>query len=393
MPRALTILCLIVACHAAAGDLDPRDRAPWTGWPERELPTTPPTEVGMVLTPVWTLDCGEDSDVLVGRIVAATPAPDGRVVLVDQQLVQALVIDPRGNVERALGRRGEGPGEVAGAFRAVALDDGRIGICQGMEQPGLILPAKADLVFLDQAGDPAGVWQLAGEPASVPVCNVRSVRHAAGRVLAATYHLEARQTMDCTITRELSVLIQPDGARTVVASEHVESTLTTETDERENYEAFADGRADIHPDGTVAYAPLRDRWLVAVQSPDGNGVVYKRPWTQPPRNEAQREFARGEYGVAMILDHEPVLNRLRWSRDGCLWVESTAVTPAPGAIACFDEITPDGTLARRIHLEAPGATEGDQLLLLEDGRFVLLHAFSPTTESDTSPAVTLYEAR
>jgi hypothetical protein len=134
----------------------------------------------------------------------------------------------------------------------------------------------------------------------------------------------------------------------------------------------------------VALAPERDRWLVSIREPDGSGVNLERPWTMPERTPEQAEAARKIVGDdrSPIGDHEPAVGRVRWRPDGHLWVEPGGVAPAAGAMACFDELSPGGVLLRRVQLVVPGAGERDRLVIMEDGRFVLLHGFEDAGEDD-----------
>ena len=84
------------------------------------------------------------------------------------------------------------------------------------------------------------------------------------------------------------------------------------------------------------------------------------------------------------LDHEPLVGRVRWRPNENLWVEPFGVKPQEEAIACFDEVSSEGVLLRRVHVVVPGSKPEDELLLLEDGRFVLLSGFGAPAEEGGS---------
>ncbi len=382
---------LLVATSFALAQTEPVE--PWHHWPVRELAADPPSTETVVLQEVWRLDCAADTDPLIGKIVAASPGLDGRVLLVDRQTDHVLVVGPDGAIERVAGQAGEGPGELNGLYRAVALADGRIGRTGGVRSPTYIFPATGELVLIDPAGDPAGTWRLTGEPGSVPVCMVREVRCARPHVLVASLRPLVSADRVFTDLKELALVSPPDGARQVLArSVRRTEVRVTAVSEQDAYEPFADGRCDVHASGRVAFAPERDRWLVCVREPDGAGTVLQRPWAPVRRDEAQLEAAMKEHGVerGLVLDHEPALGRVRWRPDGRLWVEPGGVAPTDGALACFDEVSAEGALSRRVRVVVPDATTGDRLLLMEDGRFVVLRGFAP--DSEATPVVILLEA-
>ncbi|MBD3221626.1 hypothetical protein GF314_10325 [bacterium] len=377
MRRTLPMLILLFLVRAAlAADLAPI--ALHDGWPVRDLPADPPEEVTLATEVVWTLDCGDQAETLVGRLRHAAAGHDGRLFLADTQMGHVLQISPEGEVEAARGREGEGPGEFKGLYRVMQLPDGRLGAVGGAPAPTFVIGLRGELVFIDADDDPASHWLVGGDPGSVPTTAVRDLRQAGGRLLVVTDRTQVSPP-EMTQVRELSLLEAPDGARTVIARQ----LWTTAMDdvafhERDQFSALAYGRCDLAADGRVAVAPERDRWLVAVGEPGGTGVVWHRPIAGPVRSDDQREAAREEQGVAdltQICERDPVIGRVRWRPDGRLWVEPRGVAPRPGCVACFDEITADGHLARRVHLAVDGAPEHGRLQLLPDGRMVWFEGF------------------
>ena len=339
----------------------------------------------VTLHAVWRLDCGEDADPVVGKIVSAAPGLAGRVLLVDSQLCQVLVIGPEGDVERTVGRCGEGPGELSGAYRALQLADGRIGIAGGIAAPGLQFGGQGRVVLLDEEGVPAATWRVGGEQDGVPICSLRELRHAAGHVLAVTARKTGTPPKFVDI-REVSLIDPVDGARTVILRDLQTDDMTQALQERPTVEPLASDRSDVSACGRVALAPERDRWLVVVRNPDGSGLALERPWAFVARSAADITQVRRALGdpaeYIEVLEDHPAIGRLRWRPDGCLWVEPGGPTDAPGAFACFDEISATGELLRRVRVVVPNAAEDDELLLLEDGRFVLLRGFAAAADDE-----------
>ena len=390
----MSAICVLTAAANAHAELLPI--TPHTAWPTRPVPERAPAEVTLPLQQIWRLECGDNSEPLIGDIVSVAAAPDGRVLLVDGQLCHVLVVSAQGKVERTVGRCGDGPGELTGAFRAVSLPDGRMGIADGGDAPGIKFGARGNIVILDRDDLPAGELMAGGDPGGVPVCVPRDVRSATGRVLAVTYRAQV-QPPKMTSVLELSLLDAASGEREIVARQlHSLALGQPVTDERDTYEPFASGRCDLSATGRLAMAPERDRWLVAVREVDGAGFVLERPWRSVDRGPAAKEEARRQLGsdTAHIFETEPAIGLVRWRPDGHLWVEPLGAELPPGVVACFDEFTPDGALVRRVSLAVPGAAADARLLVLEDGRLALLEGFGrePSEEAgDLAPAVTLLE--
>jgi hypothetical protein len=403
-PRNRTLL-LISAFMAAFGALTAAANAhaellplaPHTAWPTRPVPERAPAEVTLPLQQIWRLECGDNTEPLIGDIVSVAAGPDGRVLLVDGQLCHVMVVSADGKVERTVGRCGNGPGELTGAFRAVTLPDGRMGIADGCDAPGIQFGTRGNIVILDRDDLPVGELMAGGDPGGVPVCVPRDVRSAAGRILAVTYRAQV-QPPKMTSVLELSLLDAASGEREIAARQlHTTDMTEPAINERDAYEPFASGRCDLSATGRLAMAPERDRWLVAVREGDGTGFVLERPWRSVGRSAAAREEARRQLGsdTSRIFETEPAIGLVRWRPDGHLWVEPLGAELPPGVVACFDEFTPNGALVRRVYLAVPGAAADARLLVLEDGRLALLEGFGrePSEDAgDLAPAVTLLVA-
>jgi len=369
---------------------------PYHDWPVIQAPADPPRHETLTLQPVWQLDCGEDAEHLIGKIVSAAPGLDGRVLLVDRQLCQVMVMGIDGEVEETVGRCGEGPGEFEGCFRVFQLLDGRIGVASGTDSPDILFDSQGKVILLNMVGDPAGVWLAGGDPCDMPLTSVREMRYAGGGVLTVTQRIHFSPPIFRTL-REIGLLDPATGERVPVVRHVREANIKSEDTEYTIFEPLANGRADVDALGRIAFAPERDQWKLAIREPDGSGVVISRPFEAVERTEEDFEVVLeelGDGGYEMADDH-PMIRRIRWRPDGNLWVEPWGVKPADNALACFDEIGPAGGSLRRVHLTVPGARQGDEVLLMEDGRFVLLRGFGEPDEGedleDVSPAVMLLE--
>ena len=165
--------------------------------------------------------------------------------------------------------------------------------------------------------------------------------------------------------------------------------------ERDRFENLAHGRCDLAADGRIAFATERDRWRVAVGEPGGTGEIWQRSLPAVERTAAERETAREDLGVEELdrtCERQPLIRRIRWRPDGRLWVEPWGVAPRPGCMACFDEISADGGVLRRIHLAADVDAAHGHLQLLGDGRLVWYEGFGWREESFAgSPRVCLLD--
>lgn len=389
--RAAVFVWVLALSRWAGAELPPIE--PYRNVAPRVVAADIPVEV-VTLHREWRFDCSDDEQVVVGKIVSAAPASDGRVLLVDSQQCQVLVIAPNGAVERVVGRRGPGPGELIGAFRAVQISSDRIGIVAGADAPIVMIGSRGNIVWLDDNGDPAGEYLAGGDPGTVPVCVLRELRYAGSGLLVATYRCEVEYPM-MSLVLELAVLDARSGAREIVARKCNRMDIRDEAmREVDGYEPFSGGRCDISRAGRLALAPERDQWLLAVRNVDGSWVVLERPWVPAARSAMSKERARKGVGddSAEIFDKEPAMGLVRWRPDGKLWVEPIGVDLPANIIACFDELSEDLTLVRRVHLEVPGLVRGSELLVMEDGRFVLLEGFSDDSEhadDPVAPAATL----
>lgn len=376
----LVSVLLAVTCTGAQPSIGEK----WSDWPSVEVPEEPPSVQTVRTEILWRLDCSTNAEVLVGRIVAAAPGLDGRTLLLDGQMQRVLVMSRTGLLERAFGQRGEGPGDLPpGCYRLFGLLDGRIGVCGG--GPAMVVHPRATgkIVLLDQADQPAGLWYGAGDPGSAPASSIRDLRCSNDNILVSSYSMVFKEA-SLSNRQQLAFINSVNGDRTVIGSREFEvKTREMRFEESDYFEPFAYGRCDISSIGQIAFAPLRDRWLVAIRSKVGKGLVLDRQWTQVKRTEGQKEAvwkALGGHDGCVALDSEPAIGLIRWRPDGKLWVEPFGIDPGDGAIACFDEFDSSGALIRRVRLEIPDLQDTDELVVMENGRIVVLRGFGDDTD-------------
>lgn len=390
----MVVLVMALATISAAGvSPTPND---WDGWPTVSAPLDPPANLTIRTRTLWRLDCGQNAKELIGTIVAAAPGLRDSTLLLDGQMDQILVVSPQGAITRVFGRAGGGPGDLPGAYRLFQLQDGRIGVCGGAPALSIQFGGTGKIVLLDPWNRPAGVWYGAGDPGAMPVCSIRELRCAADHLLVASNGLIVGK-QGAKRRQEIAVISAADGTRTVIAHrEFPEDLRSQRIEERTHFEPFAHGRCDISATGRVAFAPERDKWRVVVRDPDGAGFVIARPWRPVPRTREQKEAvwkALGGTDDCIAMDTEPAVGSIRWRPDGRLWVEPAGVALESGAMACFDEFDGRGHYLRRILLAAPDAGPAGTLLVMSDGRLVLLRGFASHEENEgVDPEVELLKA-
>jgi hypothetical protein len=386
----LSILATALPIHANTVD----DTSPASDWPARPQPLAAPAEATITAAATWRLACGEDAETVVGRIVSAVAGTDGRILLADQQLGTIHVVGPDGRIERSFGRNGEGPGEFHGVWRVVQRADGRVGVVGGNRSPLFDFDADGWMIWLDDQGDPAGRTLICGDMTGGPMGQARDLRLGAERLLLATHRIVFRPPA-MTNVFELALIDPDDGAREVLATRLATGALNEPDTEAGLFEPWSDDRCDIDATGRVAFGDAREQWRVAVREPDGSGYVITRPLTAPQRSAQRLAARREELGLAddsalRLTDTDPVIARIRWRPSGRLWVEPSGGHADAGALTCFDEFAPDGELLRRVHLVVPDVGADARLVLLGDGRGVLLEGFGLVDGgAEIEPEVTL----
>jgi len=372
------ILALGLTLVVSSAAVVPPELSPWEQFPVVELAEDIPGVETVTLLTLWRLDCGNDAETLVGRIVSAAPGRDGCTLLLDAQLAHVLVVGPDGVVERTVGKPGDGPGDLPGAYRAFQLSDGRIGVTGGAPALAIQVGGMGRIVLLDRMGNPAGTWYAAGDPGTRPISSVRELRCANDHILSASQRMNVSATRSGRVL-ELATIDPVAGTRSIVARlVFADEMSDASIREADFYEPFADGRCDISTTGRVAFAPLRNQWQAVIVDPSGEGIVLERPWEPVSRSPEELAAAQAALGTADhhgLFKNRPSVGRLRWRPNGNLWIEVPGVELASGSLACFDELDPAGRLLRRIVVRGPGDREHDQLVVMENGQFALLRGF------------------
>ncbi len=366
----------------------------WESYPTRVVQSPAGPSETLQLQTIWSLDCAGSDDPIIGKVVSTAPGVGGRILLVDSQLSRVLVVTRDGRVERVVGRKGEGPGDLRGAFRAVQLLDGTIGVSGGAPALTLQMGSMGEVKTWLESDAVGPVWRVAGDPGSMPTSSVRELRHVGGQILAATHSMRMG-TGGMIDVDELAVFDTATEVRRVVCRREVKRDPAAAPNESELFEPFAYGRCDIGLGGVVAYSPTRDEWAVVVEGADDSRAVWRKEAKSVERSQADIESVRESLGVddlSGVAKSYPKLGRLRWRPSGVLWVEVPLGEAPPGILARFEEYSAEGEPLRVIDIAAPAGIDRGRLLLLESGQFVVLSGFeegSGELAADEGPRVVL----
>ncbi len=364
----LAILASSIALHAAAA-------AP----PTVSQPAEAPAREHWTLREVWRQG-GDDDGLLLGRVGVVMSMPGGEVYALDSQLAQVLVLDRQGRHVRTLGREGEGPGEFRQPTGLVWTADGLLGVQQ-------TFPGR--LVYLDpQSGEPRGQWSAAtGEAQAGGFQLLLGARERGGvRLVAGSSASFDASSGTMRDTRYLALLDASGQERRRLAE-----ASSSQSFERQVRDDLADhfpgdrGLWDLGPDGRTYLVPRYDAYRIDVYSPSGDlerTIVRDqeaRRRTDAEKEEQRRSVNMNVNGREVSIDWKQQdrarsISRLQILDDGTLWVTSSHGDArwAVDAAWTWDVYDADGTLLREVTVTIPEGGKGHRLVLLDDGRFVLI---------------------
>lgn len=383
MTRHLLLALLIPATAFAQLDLRNHDDLPVVA-----VPAETPAEETVEPVEVWRLDCGTDSDLLIGHIRTASAATDGALLFLDDQLDQVLLVDAAGTFQRTYGRAGDGPGETRNAFDVCSLSGGRIGIAEGKPSQVFTMAGTGMFIILDANGDPLDQFRPAQQATSGEFPHLRGVRVVNDQLLVGYHLIQVSPPRFTAINR--IILCDDTGAVQATLGECIvdDSLENTQGYESNEFEPYGTGRYDLARDGRIALLPERDTYLVVIRDPDGGGLRLEgqadaRRRTRKEMDELVEMNTAGPF-VWEACETDPALVGVRFRPDGKLWVERCPLTtePAPRDFGTFDEFDREGKLLRRVHLRTPGDPATDHLVHLADGRFVLIRNHHVTEDSE-----------
>ncbi len=86
----IALLSFIFLVTSASAQLQTDDF--WSDWPTKAIPKKLSENVLLSTEVQWRLDCSLDSGTLIGQISAAAPGANGRILLLDGQLTQVMIM-------------------------------------------------------------------------------------------------------------------------------------------------------------------------------------------------------------------------------------------------------------------------------------------------------------
>jgi hypothetical protein len=324
----------------------------------------------------------EQDDLFFGLVVQACAGPDGEIYLLDAQLNEVMVLSADGELLRTVGREGEGPGEFRRAGDLLLTPEGEIGVVQRM--PGAI-------ILLTPDGVPAGTV-LPGDPTTGGRDFLSGAQPVAGGLVLSGSHNTPME--HGRLRRTFISLYGRDGRERVEYLGRDDAFDFNENRLREADGYFpGEGQWDVDGDGRVYVADARDDYLVTVFAPDGEpSLIIARAYASWPRSRETldrletrwrngRRFRR--FGTEQAFAaHEPDILRLA-CRDGELWVlPSRGVHAQPtGVLQTWDVFTAEGRFDRQVVLRAPGDGTRDRVILLDDGRVLVVSGFQDARDA------------
>lgn len=376
MTRHLTLACCAGLAVAAAARAET---------PLLDNPAEPAKgRVTVTLVQEWQLG-GETDDEHFFGIVGEVFADDaGNVYLVDNQLSEVQVFDPRGQWLRTLGRRGDGPGEVRNLRTALLMPDGSLGLVQAF--PGQVVTVQQD-------GAP-GLTMVPGrsDPTSGGFMALNTACSRGGTLAFSGTRMQRRE--QTALRTSYLATYAPDGA---ALAEVVTKDLETEmaaTRISEADEDFANARWTVGPDGLVYVAPARNGYRIDVHAPDGSLIrSFGRAYQPVQRTAAEKEQVKdtlqpwrrnGRESLQFdILDTEPDILRLHVLSGGEVWVlTSRGVRERrPGEMAVYDVFDPQGRFVRQVGLACAGDPRSDALFPVAADRWVLVRGHAEALRS------------
>ena len=368
-PLALALLGL-TAMIAIAADI-----------PTVTNPLDAPVHETLVLEEAWRVGGEDESDVLLGQIGVAIAGPGGEVYALDSQLSQVQVFDPTGKHLRTVGRRGDGPGEFRQPVGLFLPGDGSLAVQEAF--PGRIS-------YLDPVdGTPRDIWELGNDdPQSGGMAFMETARRRGGTfVVAAASTAFDMETREIRSTSYLAVIDETGGEKMRLAEvPSVRSMIRFTIDELVQYNPGERGLWDIAPDGRIYVAPRYDAYEIAIYNGDGAlEQTFTRRHEARVRTEAEKEEQRGSMQMNIngqipeiewkLQDRARCIERLQVLDDGTVWVLNSNARAAwnEAGTVIYDVFDPDGKLLREVTVAVPEGGDGDRLVLMDDGRFLLIN--------------------
>ncbi len=314
----------------------------------------------------------EDGDIFFGLVTDAQRTPDGTTYVMDSSLSTIYEVNASGEVQRTLGREGEGPGEFRHARSLVLLPKGEIGIVEAM--PGR-------LVVLDKNGQPRPSIKL-GDGESP--CMVPRV-HAYGDGLLVSMNCTKFNDGEMELGRTLGYFDQNGILKKAVFTDQ-RAQRGGEIGEESGVGDFAN-RWTSTSSGNLIVFRHNYEYLIEIFGPDGREIQrIHRQYTSVdrPRKEIDAEKAQlkelaARFGAGINTTVSEVANDIANiipRPDGKIWVvtsEGTQNLP-DNTIGTFDVFTAAGRFEKQITIEVEYDRDDDLYVVRGDYLYVFKEA-------------------
>jgi hypothetical protein len=343
-------------------------------------PATAPVQEAWTLREAWRVGGDDESDVLLGQVGVVASGPDREVYALDSQLCQVLVFSADGEHLRTLGRQGDGPGEFRQPVNLFLPGDGTVGVQQPF--PGMV-------TYLDTAsGLTRHTWRLGqDDPEGGGFGFVETARRRGGSFAVAAaqaaFDLDEREIRNTNFLG----LFDADGHEIARVAEinTVRSLVRFTVDELAQYFPGERGLWDLSCDGDLYVAARYDAYTIDVH--DGEGTLLHeitREHDARPRTDQEKEDQRNSMQIDIngmrpeidwkLADRARAIERLQILDDGSLWVQDShgADAWADAGRMVYGVFDAAGKLQREVTVTVPEGGEGHRLVLLDDGRFLLI---------------------
>ena len=364
MRLALCALCLLVALPALAAQTVAVDGVPHIRNGAKPAAGTQTVE----LSPVWTRG-GDDDEILFGVVRHVLRDAAGNTYLLDSQLAEIQVIDPKGEWLRTAGRKGEGPGElnpnVSDFFFTPA---GKLGVSQRF--PGRV-------VQLELSGEAASDFPLPTDQGFLTV----NVGRTSGKnlVLGGTVTSGGHEGM----TRNAYLRIYDASGAEIASLFRAPYPMDFNTLLFKEVE-LVDSSAIYNVDkgGRILMAGGWNDYAISVFGPDGKlQHVIEREYDLGKRNKEQLERAKQRYRINVngrdakleIAESERAIYEIIPRPDGGFWVRNGRATEnlSNGCIVAYDAYDAKGEFQNVVQLKAEGDLEEDGVIVRDDHVYVV----------------------
>lgn len=356
---------------------------------------------------LWRLPCeSPEGELIFGAIGDIQQDEAGNCFLLDTQLGTIHVISPQGDYLRALGRKGEGPGEFEWPMGLVlSHSHPRIGVLDAIGHK---------IVYLSRDGLPLDPWRAAGLAEGLRFSPLFAWEAPAGMLIA--YQTRERQERVMTFGDAVGLFGEDHTLQRILAQKsrthRLDQPFVFDEMAAESYSFLG-----VRPDGTLYLAPRFDAYRIEVYAPNASLVmVIERDCPPVPRTPEQIADVRASWAAfyervrdleLRIAESRRVILALRPRPDGTLWVETSRgwVDPPAGIAVAFDLIDAEGRYVRQVALRGeidPWSDYihifGDRLVRLTAGFEAMqgaLGAAKPQTEEESDapgmPEVICYQ--